>query len=323
MHLQSHDPAGETARAHSSPMTIQPEGLLALIGNTPLLRLRRATSHLGPQVRVLAKAEWFNPGGSVKDRPAAAILQQALARGDLTPERMLLDSTSGNMGIAYATLASSLGLRVCLAVPSNVSPERLAILRAHGVELHLTDPTEGTDGAREIAAQLAHDEPQRYFFADQYRNPANWQSHFTTTGPEIVKQTRGEVTHFVAGLGTTGTMTGAGRYLRANVPSARLIAVQPDGPMHGLEGLKHLPTAHIPEIYDPSVPDEIVTVDTESAYAMARRLARSEGLLVGVSAAAAVDVALRVAERLDQGTVVVLLPDSGLKYLGGAFWSRP
>jgi len=323
MHSETADPAGTTGPGETTTMANQADGLLALIGNTPLLRLRRVTAHLNPLVRVLAKAEWFNPGGSVKDRPAAAILQQALAAGDLTPERVLLDSTSGNMGIAYATLASALGLRVCLAVPSNASPERLAILRAHGVELHLTDPTEGTDGAREVAAQLAQSGPRRYFFADQYRNPANWQAHFATTGPEILKQTRGEVTHFVAGLGTTGTMTGAGRYLRAHAPSVRLVAVQPDGPMHGLEGLKHLPTAHVPEIYDPSVPDEIVTVDTESAYAMARRLARSEGLLVGVSAAAAVDAALRVAERLDQGTVVALLPDSGLKYLGGAFWSRP
>jgi len=323
MHYDSADVAGGTLQPNPAPLTVQPDGLLALIGNTPLLRLKRLTAHLHPAVRVLAKAEWFNPGGSVKDRPAAAILQQAIASGDLHPERMLLDSTSGNMGIAYATLASSLGLRLCLAIPSNASPERLAILRAHGVDLHLTDPTEGTDGAREVAAQLAQSEPRRYFFADQYRNPANWQAHYATTGPEILKQTRGEVTHFVAGLGTTGTMTGAGRFLRASVPTVRLVAVQPDGPMHGLEGLKHLATAHIPEIFDPSVPDETLTVDTESAYAMARRLARSEGLLVGVSAAAAVDAALRVAERLDQGTVVVLLPDSGLKYLGAAFWSRP
>jgi cysteine synthase B len=322
MHLGSPDTAVGGARPGPTPTTIEPDGLLARIGNTPLLRLRRVTAHLKPQVRVLAKAEWFNPGGSVKDRPAAAILQQALASGELNPDRVLLDSTSGNMGIAYATLGSALGLRVCLAVPSNASPERLAILRAHGAELHLTDPTEGTDGARLVASQLALEDPGRYFFADQYRNPANWQAHYATTGPEILKQTRGQVTHFVAGLGTTGTMTGAGRCLRASLPSVRLVAVQPDGPLHGLEGLKHLPTAHVPEIYDPSVPDETVTVDTESAYAMARRLARSEGLLVGVSAAAAVDAALRVAERLDAGTVVVLLPDSGLKYLGGAFWSR-
>ncbi len=296
-------------------------GLLGLIGETPMLRLERITSHLAPGVSLVAKAEWFNPGGSVKDRPAAAILQHALDTGELGQGRTLLDSTSGNMGISYATLGTSLGLRVCLAVPANASPERLAILRAHGVELHLTDPTEGSDGARRVAADLARQEPDRFFFADQYSNPANWQSHYHTTGPEILRQTRGRVTHFVAGLGTTGTMTGVGRFLREAVPHVRLIAVQPDGPMHGLEGLKHLPTALVPEIYDPSLPDETVVVDTESAYAMARRLARLEGLLVGVSAAAAADAALRVAERLETGTVVVVFPDSGLKYLGGSFWS--
>ncbi len=225
------------------------------------------------------------------------------------------------MGISYATLGTSLGLRVCLAVPANASPERLAILRAHGVELHLTDPTEGSDGARQVAGELARQEPERFFFADQYANPANWQSHFLTTGPEILRQTQGRVSHFVAGLGTTGTMTGVGRFLREAVPDVRLIAVQPDGPIHGLEGLKHLPTALVPEIYDPRVPDETVVVDTESAYAMARRLARLEGLLVGVSAAAAADAALRVAERLETGTVVVIFPNSGLKYLGATFWS--
>jgi cysteine synthase B len=296
-------------------------GLLGLIGETPLLRLERITAHLAPGVGLYAKAEWFNPGGSVKDRPAAAILQHALDSGALGDGRTLIDSTSGNMGISYATLGTSLGLRVCLAVPANVSPERLAILRAHGVELHLTDPTEGTDGARLVAAELARREPDRFFFADQYGNPANWQSHFHTTGPEILRQTQGRVSHFVAGLGTTGTMTGVGRFLRQAVPDIRLIAVQPDGPIHGLEGLKHLPTALVPEIFDPRVPDETVVVDTESAYAMARRLARLEGLLVGVSAAAAADAALRVAERLESGTVVVIFPDSGLKYLGASFWS--
>ena len=211
---------------------------------------------------------------------------------------------------------------MCLAVPSNASPERLAILRAHGVELHLTDPTEGTDGAREIVAQLAHDEPQRYFFADQYRNPANWQAHFRHHRSRDPEADAGRGDALRRRPGDDGHDDRCRPLPARQWPSrVRLVAVQPDGPIHGLEGLKHLPTAHVPEIYDPSVPDEIVTVDTEAAYAMARRLARSEGLLVGVSAAAAVDAALRVAERLDQGTVVVLLPDSGLKYLGGAFWS--
>lgn len=296
-------------------------GLLGLVGNTPLIRLARITAHINPAVTVFAKAEWFNPGGSVKDRPASGILQRAFESGTLGGNRVLLDSTSGNMGIAYATLASSLGVPICLAVPANASPERLAILRAHGVELHLTDPTEGTDGARLVAAELAARDPTTYFFADQYSNPANWQSHFRTTGPEVFQQTQGQITHFIAGLGTTGTMTGAGRFLRQSAPSVRLIAVQPDGPLHGIEGLKHLPSARVPEIFDPAIPDETIIVDTVSAYAMARRLARTEGLLVGVSAAAAADAGLRVAERLESGTVVIIFPDSGLKYLGGSFWS--
>jgi len=313
MHKLMTDPVDRGARP----------GLLGLIGNTPLLRLERITTHLAPAVSLYAKLEWFNPGGSVKDRPAAAILQHALDAGAFGTGRTLLDSTSGNMGIAYATLGTSLGLRVCLAVPANASPERIAILRAHDVELHLTDPTEGSDGARLAAADLARQDPERYFFADQYSNPASWQAHYRTTGPEILRQTQGQVTHFVAGLGTTGTMTGAGRFLREAIPAIRLVAVQPDGPIHGLEGLKHLPTALVPEIYDPHVPDETVVVDTEAAYAMARRLARFEGLLVGVSAAAAADAALRVAERLESGTVVVVFPDSGVKYLGASFWSGP
>ena len=321
--MRSH-PSDVSPRSGDRAPSALPEpagGLLALVGNTPLIQINRITAHLNPAVRVLAKAEWFNPGGSVKDRPASAILQQALESGMLGSGRVLLDSTSGNMGIAYATLGSSLGIPVCLAIPANASPERLAILRAHGIELHLTDPTEGTDGARLVATEFAARDSAHYYFADQYSNPANWQAHFRTTGPEIVRQTQGQITHFVAGLGTTGTMTGAGRFLRQSVPSVRLIAVQPDGPLHGLDGLKHLPSARVPEIFDPSVPDETITVDTESAYAMARRLARTEGLLVGVSAAAAADAALRVAERLESGTVVVIFPDSGLKYLGSPFWS--
>ncbi len=296
-------------------------GLSAHIGNTPLLRLRQVVSQLPETVEVYAKAEWFNPGGSVKDRPAAAILSQAMARGDLGGGRALLDSTSGNMGIAYATYGAALGLHVVLAIPANASRERLAILRALGAELTLTDPTEGSDGARVVAADLAARFPDRYYYADQYSNPASWQAHYRTTGPEIVAQTGARLTHFVAGLGTTGTVTGTGRYLKQVLPGVRVVAVQPDGPMHGLEGLKHLPSSHVPSIFDPAVPDETMPVTTEEAYAMARRLAREEGLLAGVSAAAAAVAALRLAERLEAGVVVVLFPDSGLKYLDAGFWS--
>ena len=295
--------------------------VFARIGSTPLIRLRAVTADLAETVEVYAKAEWYNPSGSVKDRPAAWILQETLAQGGLTQDRQLLDSTSGNMGIAYATLAAPLGLRVHLAIPANASRERLVILRALGAELTLTDPSEGTDGARTVAAELAARHPDRYTYVDQYSHPANWKAHFESTGPEVLAQTEGRLTHFVAGLGTTGTIVGTGRYLHQAAPGVQVIGVQPATPLHGLEGLKHLPTSPIPAIFDPSVPDAVVPVSTETAYAMARRLAREEGLLVGVSSAAAAAAALDVARSLEKGVVIVLFPDSGLKYLGEPFWS--
>jgi len=273
-------------------------------------------------VSLFGKAEWHNPGGSVKDRPAAAILQRALAEGLLEEGRVFLDSTSGNMGIAYATLGAALGIQIHLAIPANASPERLQILRALGAELTLTDPLEGSDGAREVAAEMAAREPTRFYYADQYSNPANWQAHYEGTGPEIVEQTQGTLTHFVAGMGTTGTITGVGRYLRQHIPAARVIAVQPDGPLHGLEGLKHLATSPLPEIFDEGVVDQVITVPTESAYEMLRRGARMEGVLLGVSAGAALVAALHVARRLNEGLVVAILPDSGMKYLSQRYWSQ-
>lgn len=292
------------------------------VGDTPLLPLQRVTAGLPSEVRVMGKAEWFNPAGSVKDRPASAILRAALRDGRLGHGQVLLDSTSGNMGIAYASFGAALGIPVRLAIPGNAGPARLAILRALGADLVITEPLEGSDGARQVAQEIASQEPDRYYYADQYSNPANWMAHYETTGPEILDQTQGRLTHFVAGLGTTGTLTGVGRYLRDHAPQVRLIAVQPDGPMHGLEGLKHLPTSHIPSIFDPSLPDEIVQVSTDEAYAMARRLAREEGLLVGLSAAAAAAAALRVGEAERSATIVVLFPDSGTKYLDLPFWSE-
>ncbi|HHH83621.1 MAG TPA: PLP-dependent cysteine synthase family protein [Chloroflexi bacterium] len=295
----------------------------SLVGGTPLIRFPRLAAGLSRDVNIYGKAECYNPGGSVKDRPAAAILQRALAEGLLEEGRVFLDSTSGNMGIAYATLGAALGVRIHLAIPANASPERLQILRALGAELTLTDPLEGTDGAREVAAELARREPARFYYADQYSNPANWRAHYEGTGPEVVEQTQGMITHFVAGMGTTGTITGVGRYLRQLVPAARVIAVQPDGPLHGLEGLKHLATSPVPEIYDPAVVDEVVTVATEAAHEMLRQAARLEGVLLGVSAGAALVATLQIARNLDQGTVVTVLPDSGMKYLSQPFWSRP
>jgi cysteine synthase B len=296
--------------------------LLEAVGNTPLLPLQRIGAGLPPRVSVLAKAEWLNPSGSVKDRPAAGILRQALESGALEDGRSLLDSTSGNMGIAYATLGVALGIPVTLAIPGNASPERFAILRTLGAELHESDPLEGTDGAIELARRMYAADPQKYFYADQYNNPANWQAHYAGTGPEIWEQTAGAVSHFVAGLGTSGTMMGAGRYLREQNPNLHLVAFQPDGPFHGLEGLKYMDSAITPGIYDPDLADKTLSASAEEAHAMARRLGREEGLFVGVSSGAAVSVALRVAQHLDDGVVVTVLPDGGYKYLSEAFWGQ-
>ncbi|MFN3742412.1 MAG: PLP-dependent cysteine synthase family protein [Anaerolineales bacterium] len=291
------------------------------VGNTPLIRLRRIPAHLSPRVEVLVKAEWFNPGGSVKDRAALSILHQALAQGYLNGRR-LLDSTSGNMGIAYAMFGAAMGIGVTLCIPANASPERLSILRAYGAEVVLTDPLEGSDGAIRQARELAERFPDRYWYANQYDNPACWLAHYQSTGPEILKQTGGQVTHFVAGLGTSGTLMGTGRALREWNPRIQIIAVQPDSPFHGLEGLKHMPTAIRPAIFDPSFPDRTLEVGTEDAYMMVRRLAREEGLFVGISSGAAAVAALQVAQELDQGIVVTVFPDAGYKYLSDtALWN--
>jgi len=299
-----------------------------LIGNTPLLRLygSAAAEHLlgrrlSPGVSVLAKAEWHNPGGSIKDRAARHIIRMAEARGDLRPGMTILDATSGNTGIAYAMLGAARGYRVRLAVPENVSPERLAILRAYGAEIILTDPLEGTDGAILEARRIAAADPTVYY-ADQYNNPANWLAHYETTADEIWQQTGGAITHFVAGLGTSGTFMGTTRRLRELNPAILCYSAQPDGPFNGLEGWKHMATAIVPGIYDDRLADAEYTAGTENAYATARFLARREGLLVGVSAAANVYVALRVAAELEEGTVVTVLPDSGLKYLSERFWQE-
>lgn len=298
-----------------------PCGVEFTVGNTPMLVLRRITAGLAHGVQVYAKAEWFNPGGSIKDRPAFNILRTALASCDLVPGRRLLDSTSGNMGIAYTTFGAAMDVPVTLVLPANASPERIAILRALGAELVLTDPLEGSDGAIRVARRMAAENPELYFYANQYDNPANWQAHYLTTGPEIWQQTAGRVTHIVVGLGTSGTLTGVSRYVRQFNPDIQLIAVQPDGAFHGLEGLKHMPTAIQPGIYDPSLPDRTLEISTEEAHNMVRRLAREEGLFVGISSGAAAAAALKVAQELEQGTVVTVFPDAGYKYLSDkALW---
>jgi cysteine synthase B len=291
------------------------------VGNTPLLPLRRLSRGLSPRVKVFAKAEWFNPGGSVKDRPALNIMQNAFAHDRLRNGKRLLDSTSGNMGISYATFGAVLGIPVTLTIAASASSERFAILRALGAELILTDPSEGSDGAILVARQLAAEKLDLYWYANQYNNPANWEAHYKSTGPEILAQTNGEVTHFIAGLGTSGTLMGTGKYLREQLTDVKIIAFQPDAAFHGLEGLKHMPTAIKPGIYDPAFADETREVKTEDAREMMLRLAREEGLFVGISSGAAVVAALSIAEELDEGIIVTIFPDAGYKYLSDkALW---
>ncbi|MFA5896573.1 MAG: cysteine synthase family protein [Thermoplasmata archaeon] len=292
-----------------------------LVGNTPLLRLDRIAKDVVPGVELYAKAEWDNPGGSVKDRAALYMLRDAEGNG-LTPDQIILDATSGNTGIALAMLGAAEGFRITLCVPQNISQVRRRILRAYGAELIFTPAAEGTDGAQRVAKAMAEREPGRYWYFDQYNNEANWRAHFETTGPEIFDQTRGRITHFLASLGTTGTFVGVGRYLRKVAPHVRLVAVQPDSPFHGIEGVKHMETAKVPGIWDPSLPDETMTVATEDAQAVSLRLAREEGYLVGTSSGAAMDAALRLAERIREGVIVMVFPDAGDKYLGDRYWEE-
>jgi len=294
--------------------------LLALIGNTPLLKLEGFTPN--PRVELYAKAEWANPGGSVKDRPALNMILAGERSGALTPGKTILDATSGNTGIAYALIGAARGYPVKLCLPKNASHERKRILRAYGAELILTDPLAGTDGAILMARQLVAENPDQYFYPDQYNNAANWRAHYETTGPEIYEQTGGCITHFVAGLGTSGTFVGVGRCLRELKPAVRLISMQPDSPYHGLEGMKHMETAIVPGIYDATLADSEMEIATEEAYALVRELARRAGWFVGVSAAANVAAALKVAQTLEEGVIVTILCDGGSRYLSEEFWEE-
>ena len=299
--------------------------LLDRIGNTPLVRLDEITAHL-PGIQILGKAEWANPGGSVKDRAASFIVRDALTRGLLSPTQGLLDATSGNTGIAYAMLGAALHFPVTLCMPSNVSPERKHYLAAYGAHIVWTDPAHGSDGAIRKARELVAAEPHRYFYADQYNNALNWQAHFHTTANEIWRQTDHQLTHFVAGLGTSGTFMGTTRRLRELNPRIRCISMQPDSAFNGLEGLKHMATAIVPGIYDPTLADENIPMETERAYAMCLRLARRSGILIGISAAANVATALQVAEREHaagrEAVIVTILCDSAEKYMSERFWSE-
>lgn len=297
--------------------------LLSRIGNTPLLRMQRIVgANVSPDVAVYAKAEWYNPGGSVKDRAALNMILEGERSGKLTKDKIIIDATSGNMGIAYAMIGAVLGYRVRLAVPANASPERKRILSAYGVEVTYTNPLEGTDGAQVYVRRLVEQHPDRFFYPDQYNNPANWQAHYKTTAVEIYEQTHRTVTHFIAGLGTTGTFTGTSRRLKELNPSIKCISVQPESALHGLEGMKHLESAMVPGIYDAKLADENVTVSTEDAHIMMKRLAREEGLFVGPSSAAATVATLRVAETLERCVLVTVFADDGTKYLAGPLWEN-
>lgn len=296
--------------------------LEAAVGNTSLIRLRNVTKELPDGVEVWAKAEYTNPGGSVKDRAALAMILAGEKSGELTPDKTIVDATSGNTGIAYAMLGAARGYRVTLALPKNASKARKQILRRFGAEILETDPLEATDGAQRLVRELVAKDPEKYFYPDQYNNEANWKAHYATTAHEIWWQTNGRVTHFVAGLGTTGTFTGATRRLKELNRQLQAISIQPASPLHGLEGLKHLETAIVPGIYDETLADSNIFVDTEAGQAMTRRLAREEGLFVGPSSGANVHAAIEAAKTLDgEGVIVTILCDGGGKYLDEAFWN--
>jgi cysteine synthase B len=294
--------------------------ILDLIGRTPLIRLRQIEKSC-PGVEIYAKAEWQNPGGSVKDRAAARMIAEGEQSGALTAGKTILDATSGNTGIAYAMIGAAKGYRVKLCVPENASQERKLILRAFGAELVLTSPLESTDGAIREARRLYAETPDRYFYPDQYSNDANWRAHYDTTGPEIIEQTAGTLTHFVAGLGTSGTFVGTARRLRQFSPAIKLISFQPATAFHGLEGLKHMASAMVPAIYDPSIADADLSVESEDAFDMVRRLAREEGVMAGISSGAAVSAVLQVAKTLTSGKIVTVCPDGAEKYLTEKFWN--
>jgi cysteine synthase B len=296
------------------------ESVLDFIGDTPLLQIRRVAEGISPGVRIFAKLEGFNPGGSVKDRPALRMVQEGIRVGKLRPGKTILDSTSGNTGIALAMIGRVLGYPVELVVPANVSMERKKIIQAYAAKVTYSDPMEGSDGAIRECRKILEGNPDKYFKPDQYFNPMNPQAHYETTGPEIYRQTRGEVTHFIAGIGTGGTVMGAGRYFKEVNPNIKVIAVEPDDALHGLEGLKHMASSIVPGIYHEEEIDEKIPVSTDEAYSMVYRLSQEEGLLVGQSSGAALLAALKIARKLRSGTLVAIFPDFGDKYLSTNLW---
>jgi len=311
-----------TRNSKSLSKRISKSSISDRIGNTPLLKINRITSVLkNKDVEIYAKAEWFNPGGSVKDRPALRIIEDAEKTERLNRDKIIIDSTSGNTGIAYALIGASKGYKVTLVMPQNVSEERKMIVRAFGAKIVFTDPLLGSDGAMIEAKRLVNEEPSKYFYADQYNNPSNWKAHYETTGVEIWEQTGGEITHFIACLGTSGTLMGTGRRLKEYNPDIQVISVEPATSIHGLEGMKHMATSIVPGIYDDRFPDRKLMVDTEDAYAAVKRLASEEGFFVGYSSGAALVASMKVANEIDRGLIVAIFPDRGDRYLSTSFWA--
>lgn len=292
-----------------------------MVGNTPLVKLNHIAKNLGA-VEIYAKAEWCNPSGSVKDRAALNMIREGIDSGELTPEKTIIDATSGNTGIALAMFGAALGYRVHIFMPSNASDERKKIITAFGAELTLTNPLEGTDGAQRRVKKLVSEYGANFFYPDQYNNAANWKAHYTGTAEEIIRQTNGGLTHFVAGLGTSGTFVGTSRRLKEFRATIKCISMQPDSPLHGIEGLKHMQTAIVPGIYDSTLADDTIRISTEEAYSMMKRLAKEEGLFVGISSGANVAAALNVAKTIDEGTIVTILCDDGARYLSESVWDR-
>jgi len=289
------------------------------IGNTPLIELKNISSSITP-VKIYAKAEWFNPGGSIKDRAALNMIRDGLNTGQLIPSKTILDASSGNTGIALAMIGASLGYRVALCIPKNAGEMHKQMMRAYGAKLIFTDPMSGTDGAIIEAKKIAAKDPDSYLYIDQYNNEKNWQAHYEGTGPEIIYQTQGQITHFIAGLGSSGTFVGTGRWLKKYDPNIKLVSVQPDTPLHGMEGMKHMDSALVPGIYDPDLADTNIEISTEEAQNMVQRLAKEEGLLVGNSAGGALAVALKTAQNLPSGKIVVIFADGAFKYMNQYFW---
>ncbi|MBI4430484.1 MAG: cysteine synthase family protein [Candidatus Omnitrophica bacterium] len=315
--------SGKPTSLNRSPLPLRPDegapGVLGRIGNTPLYEFRQVTPK-NDRVKIFAKLEWYNPAGSVKDRPAYRMIAHGEQTGALKPGKIILDASSGNTGIAYAMIGACRGYQVRLCIPKNVCIERKQMLAAYGAEVIYTDPRKSSDGAIVEAQRLMRENPDLYFYPDQYNNDQNWTAHFETTGPEIIRQTGGQVTHFIAGLGTTGSLMGTGRRLKKELKHIKVIAMQPDSPFHGLEGLKHMESAIVPGIYDANFPDDQVSVRTEDAHEMVRRLAREEGMLVGISSGAVMKAALNHSERIETGNIVVIFPDGGDRYLSESFW---